>query len=88
MTDKHCDVPCEAVDKKLELKVTWRVFTWVLSGIGSVGFVLVLIMMGIISNNQKAIANNQKLLSESMAAIQVIQVEMKYLNGNRREDNG
>ena len=81
MPDKICKVQCPAVDDKLELiwegikeRVTWKVFTFVVSGIGFVAIFL----MGMIFANQSSMA---KTLSNIQSNQMVIQSELKHLNG-------
>lgn len=81
MPDKICDVQCKAVDDKLELvwegiskRVTWKVFTLVISGIGFIA----IFWMGMIFANQSSMA---KTLTNIQSNQMVIQSELRHLNG-------
>ena len=71
-----CEVPCRPVDDKLILvwdsmkdRVTWKVFSLIVSGIGSIGLVALVIMMAMVNHNQNAIDENQKSISSSFSEL-------------------
>jgi len=75
-----CTVPCKPMDEKLESvgekiaagfkdRVTWKVFTLVVGGIGTIALVTLGIFMTMIGHNQDAINTNQKTISASFAEL-------------------
>ena len=85
MIDKHCDVPCEAVDKKLVLiweaigkKVSFLVFSLVLGGI-----LLIAIFFG------ESVGKRQEKTFDALGAIKTsmseIKGELKHLNGRGKK---
>ncbi|HEA68480.1 hypothetical protein LCGC14_1265420 [marine sediment metagenome] len=93
-----CGRPCEAVDDKLESLVTWKVFAWIVSGIGAVGLLAIAIMTAVVGYSQTAINVNQTAILSSKSDIRVntfhmavvkdymkeIKRELRNLNGKGR----